>query len=936
MDYDLVRMGSTNFEQMAVALCGAEFGSGGDSFGRGPDGGREWTYAGSLPLPYESGTEESWTGYSVAQAKHKSPGGMKDVPWLLRQIQLEVNDWMDEDSNRVQKPDNLLIITNVDLSGIPQRGGIDQVTEKMKSHAKTLGLKGWKVWHAAHISRLLDNHPGVRQTYLGLVTTGDLIATLTNHYSTQQADDFATLQNFVAKELVSQANVRLTRAGDGPESEKISDIGIDLPARRVFQDIQSDDVFSVGQSLIQAGNHVLKNNIEDNSSVIVGGPGQGKSTITQMICQAYRLALLKGSISGQSRQTQQNMLALETHFSTIGFSLPTMHRWPIYLRLNQYSQELAGARDISILRYIAQLVSERTSTDITAHQLHSWLAKWPWVVVLDGLDEVPDPMTRTNLLDKISDFMTDIAQAKADVYILATTREQGYERDLEMLGQGEYKLISLEKPQALSYAAKLVAARFPEDEDTASDVLKRLTVSAEDAATAALLNTPLQVSIMTSLLRDQVKAPTTRHELFESYYDTVLRRESNKEGRLGEKMTGLSAEISAIHNVVGARLQSDSESAGKADIHVTKAELEAMAAKYFEEVQTYSATEALTKASDIVSLATHRLVLLVEASPDRWGYEIRSFQEFTASRYLLDAPEELIITRLSELAPSAHWRNVWLFAVGRLFKERPHLRNDVVGIVRDLDSRDLANQMTLPGARLAADMLIYGVASSLPQFRDKLLNEAIRVLGRYGVRFDLFDVLNRATKENLVLTTSVKDIFRANLGLGGSIRVRSIATMRMWADTFTGPIPAFCRQILPSLEAAERSSGLAPTADDFVETVITSLSHHFVTVEQQLASADGFEELDEDEAALLREFKDGLRAAAVTDGDGGRLVLLGPPTLSASLLEKINESPAMLRIADIARISSGNEVLVSDVISMEFLQLVNHRAIDRSGLDFSF
>ena len=210
------------------------------------------------------------------------------------------------------------------------------------------------------------------------------------------------------------------------------------------------------------------------------------------------------------------------------------------------------------------------------------------------------------------------------------------------------------------------------------------------------------------------------------------------------------------------------------------------------------------------------------------------------------------------------------------------------------------------------------------------------MLGRYGVRFDLFDVLNRATKENLVLTTSVKDIFRANLGLGGSIRVRSIATMRMWADTFTGPIPAFCRQILPSLEAAERSSGLAPTADDFVETVITSLSHHFVTVEQQLASADGFEELDEDEAALLREFKDGLRAAAVTDGDGGRLVLLGPPTLSASLLEKINESPAMLRIADIARISSGNEVLVSDVISMEFLQLVNHRAIDRSGLDFSF
>lgn len=939
MDYDLVRMGSTTFEQMAVALCGAELGPGGESFGRGKDGGREWTYTGHLPLPYDTGPETNWTGYTVAQAKHKSLGGIDEVTWLLNQIQQEVKDWVDEDSKRGRRPENLLIITNVNLSSVPTQGGKDRVSAKMRQHAETLKLKGWQVWSSTDISRLLDNHPGIRQTYLGVTTVGDLLTTLNEIYTTQKIDDFAALQNFVAKELGTQMNVRLTRAGDGPETEKISDIGVDLPSQKVVGNLPEDGTNPIGKVLIQAGNRVLKGSSTDNSSVIIGGPGQGKSTITQMICQAYRVAILKNSVDRQSKQTRQLIGALEDHFKTIGLELPVMHRWPIYIRLNQYSQELAGSKDVSILRYIAQIVTERTSTTITPQQLNSWLSKWPWVVVLDGLDEVPDASTRENLLEKIADFTTDVAQAGADVYILATTREQGYERDLTMLEPTEHKLASLDKDQALAYAARLVTARYPGDEDSAREVLKRLTRSAEDAATAALLNTPLQVSIMASLLRDQVKAPTTRHELFESYYDTVLRRESNKEGRLGEQMSTLSSEITAIHNSVGARLHSDAERAGNADIHISKSELTAIATTYLHEEQTYPRDEAVRLALSITSLTTDRLVLLVEAGADRWGYELRSFQEFTASRYLLAASDEVVVKRLERLAPSSHWRNVWLFAAAKIIKERSWLRPQVMGIISSLDEKDVVNQLTMPGARLAVDMLLYGVAANVPEIRRRLLNEAMRLLGRYGVQLGLIAALNEATQSDPVSINAVKDVLRNNLALGGPVRVRTIATMRVWADGDVGPIPAFCRQNLPQLEDTGSTDSQELSTPSF-ESVTSLLSEHYETVERLLASTTDVEELDEVDAELLEEFKDGLGQATTMRNRGADgtsdLILFSPPALSASLLEKISDSTVMLRIADVARVSPESEVVVSDVITMEFLQLVAHRVTDKSDLGFRF
>jgi len=102
VEYDLVRIGPNQLENMAVALCNAQLGVGGVSFGRGRDGGREWTFNGELPLPPVQGLGNAnlplsgapqWDGYTVAQVKHKEflEGSRENISWLLQQIQREVN-----------------------------------------------------------------------------------------------------------------------------------------------------------------------------------------------------------------------------------------------------------------------------------------------------------------------------------------------------------------------------------------------------------------------------------------------------------------------------------------------------------------------------------------------------------------------------------------------------------------------------------------------------------------------------------------------------------------------------------------------------------------------------------------------------------------------------------------------------------------------------
>lgn len=818
MEYDLVRMGPTQFENMSVALCNSHLSPGGVSFGRGRDGGREWTFNGNLPLPPVVGVATTnasidgdtyWSGYTVAQMKHKEffYGDQRDVRWLLNQIQMEVNKWTEKDPKkaRTPKPDNLFFVTNVDLSAFPDAGGIDTVRRKMVEHQRTLGLKGWAVWHGEHVCRLLDAYPGIRQTYLAHVMAGDVLALLHENLMASTPDAVECLISYVTKDLVSYNSVKLTRSGTrGTLTEDLSRIGIDLPAVKTTaadDDEDEQEVQPFARYFIEDSDSPRSIPQGGFCTVLVGGPGQGKSTVGQLICQSYRIALLEGGEENLPQNVRQQLTDLRGHLQSIDVPLPTLRRWPVYVQLTEYCDYIEEHPQHSLLRFLATKVSARhTGVAVEQSHLRTWMREWPWLLVLDGLDEVPNQHVRAALLQKINEFVVDIAAQKADVVILATTRATGYGNDLAEHYPAELLLTELEPTQALAYAKLLTNSRHDSDEDVRDKVFARLQEALRDSTTSKLMGTPLQVSIMASLLEDRVRAPSTRHALFDAYYDTVYRREVNKPNSLGSALDVHEHDINHIHARAGVELQTLTESSGNLDAHLTKDALTNIAIDHLVEVQGYEPDKAARTAENLISLTTDRLVLLVEEPVGCWAYEVRSLQEFMASKYLTTGRDEEVIERLRITAPSAHWRNVWLFAAAQLFENRIHLRDSIIAILPDQDRESTAHAAVKTGSQLAFDLLNDNFAVGAPRFRERLIIQSLELLDTPFVSPRLLTLLNDASKESTVIRSRFEEKLQEVLGSETVKGLPLRVILPGWAKDRVGGVTAFLRRrFLPAL-----------------------------------------------------------------------------------------------------------------------------------------
>src|SRR4051812_11292731 len=110
--FDLGRLNPISFERLVRALCFSKMGPAGTVYSSGPDGGRDFTYEGTI-AGYEG---KGWQGYLVVQAKFKDPSLSKtdDAKWLNTQLQAELTKYTQAGS-RLRKPEYYILVTNVRL-----------------------------------------------------------------------------------------------------------------------------------------------------------------------------------------------------------------------------------------------------------------------------------------------------------------------------------------------------------------------------------------------------------------------------------------------------------------------------------------------------------------------------------------------------------------------------------------------------------------------------------------------------------------------------------------------------------------------------------------------------------------------------------------------------------------------------------------------------
>lgn len=579
-DYKLEGLSSRSFEQLAQAISAKVIGPGIIIFGDGPDGGREATFDGRIPFP---SSVDNWDGYGVIQAKfrQKPEGPDKDGDWLAGQLKAEFERFLAAGSPR-RKPQYYILATNVVLTPPAQRGSKDKISDLFGRYKKGLGLREHTVWDYDWFRVQLDGCEDIRNGYSAWITPGDVLAEVIKRLRGCRPDFEETIALFLQKELLVDQYVNLEQAGHAArEKIPLGRVFVDLPVGTELrsepeenaEDDQEDEEDETDgkdgedEEGGEKGEHGVGpgfvNGVLSESSmrldpksvdevqrrerrpdtppdkrqpgrlVLVGGPGQGKTTIGQFVCQLFRASILNERATYTLEpDTHMALAQLLGVCSTEGLAFPSGKRFPIRVVLSHLARVLAdkSCPEVgTLLSYLVYVIRRKTDRNLTADDLRTWLAAYPWLLVLDGLDEVPPSTNRAEVLDAIQDFWIDARASNADIMVVATTRPQGYSGEFSPDVYNHQYLTPLSARQAMHYSRRLVEARYSGDQDRKELVLGRLQRAVAQESTGKLMRSPLQITIMAALVERLGQPPQERYSLFKEYYSVIYQREIERD-----------------------------------------------------------------------------------------------------------------------------------------------------------------------------------------------------------------------------------------------------------------------------------------------------------------------------------------------------------------------------------------------------------------------
>lgn len=758
MAYNLEQLGPIGFQELAAALAMRIFGAGVQVMGAGRDGGRDLYHRG--PLIWHKSDDlsgEVWDGYTVFQVKHKKqlsarPGD--DASWLWGEVRKELETWADPSSGRNPVPDHLVIITNVSLTPVPTSGGHDWLNERIKGYveglkdasrdvgkgadrkarlARILRLSKWRLWDGNQLQALLHSYPGIRQAFPGFLTAADVFANLAEFTGALPVEQLEPgLRAHARTTLIGEGLIYFDEAGAGDGAGlPVHQVAIDLPVTLNSGTERS----SVIQHVLDRGEHMLRPRLTTHRGprhlIVAGAPGNGKTTIAKFLVQAYRAAMLAGA-SDLSTDHQEVISGMSKALERLGRSLPQHRRWAMRIDLAEYAERDGLDEDSTLIRYIAERVSKRSDLgSVRPSALLAWMKRWPWFLVLDGLDEVTEPTVRKRLIERVTELVNNAEADDCDLFVVLTTRPIGYTENIAPRQFERIDLDYLEPEQAVSYGTLVTIVRLRNDHDRIEKVVRQLRKAADDEALRNLLRTPLQVLILTIILGSAGRLAPDRFSLFWGYYEIVFKRERDKQTSFNRILQEHGQQIQQLHERIGFALQARSEAGDRSNATLTHQELEDFTWQVLHDAGFKPSGVDADLRSKIVAAATRRLVLIAPHGDEGYGFDVRSLQELMAAMHLTTGPFDAVAERLRKAVPSPHWRNTWVFGAGRLFSiPQPHVHEALVELVESIDKgayARLGNVVPI-GPRLALDLIDDGMARSLPKWRDRLIAHGLLVL----------------------------------------------------------------------------------------------------------------------------------------------------------------------------------------------------------------
>lgn len=413
---------------------------------------------------------------------------------------------------------------------------------------------------------------------------------------------------------------------------------------------------------------VLLNDCEDTAIpklILEGGPGQGKSTITQMAVQIYRQQILaKDDIDPEQRWLP-----------------PQKARLPFRVELRRLAEWLNINPGSSIDEYLTTTIKQDSGGNaITVNDLQTAVDKAPVLLIFDGLDEIGSDKLRDDVLKAIMDCIKRFEnELQTDLRVVVTTRPPA------LAGRGEtlidFKRLSLapmEKHRIKEYMTRWLSVQIPESEEKAR-IRESFERRQDEPHVEALARNPMQLSVLLQFIRLKGEAfPDRRAELYRDYFQIVIDRDVEKSPELRENRDV----IQALHEFIGYKIHALTE-VNQADRTLERKRLLEMAREWLK-----LRGHAPEMAQQFFKLGEERFGLIVASIGEgeettRYGYAIQPIQEYFASAFISNQiPPSGAHDVFEEMIHRPYWREVALFLAGL---RRPNEKADLIARAKNID-----------------------------------------------------------------------------------------------------------------------------------------------------------------------------------------------------------------------------------------------------------
>jgi hypothetical protein len=400
--------------------------------------------------------------------------------------------------------------------------------------------------------------------------------------------------------------------------------------------------------------------------VLEGGPGQGKSTLTQMAAQIYR----------------QRILDIENIDPEERWRPPSKVRLPFRIELRNYAEHLSNDAEFSIEQYIATIIKRDSGgSTVNVDDIHTLAESSPIILFLDGLDEVGSDELRDHVLDKIGECIQRLEKIlHVDLRVIVTTRPPAMagRRD-RLVDFRRLPLAPLEPLKVKAYVDRWLSIQL-QDEYERQQIRASFESRQREPHVQALVKNPMQLSVLLHFIRLKGEAfPDRRAELYRDYFRTVIDRDVEKSAEL-RKQREL---IETLHQFLGYKIHALTE-AQQADGTLSRNQLLQLVEEWLR-----AQGNQIKTADELFKLGEERLGLIValkgEGGEASYGYEIQPIREYFAAAFINDQIRGDAHAIFQTMVRRPYWREVALFLAGL---RRPNEKADLVVRAKHLDSDD--------------------------------------------------------------------------------------------------------------------------------------------------------------------------------------------------------------------------------------------------------